>query len=103
MKETKSARLFRHAFNEAVDAIETWGAGKIDALASLHDDTDEVIYQRTVNDIRKCAAKKARMIDFNARRGEDVTVATEALAIVLKTCDDWERDMKAFYAMVRGE
>lgn len=98
MKETKSQRLFRHAFREAVDAVEFWGTGKIDALSSLHDDTDENICQRTVNDIRKCAAYKERMIKFGERHGEDMTVAAEALAIVLKTCDNWERDERKFKA-----
>lgn len=96
MKETESQRLFRHAFREAVDAVEFWGTGTIDALSSLHDDTDENICQRTVSDIRRCAAHKERMIKFAKRHGEDVAVATEALAIVLKTCDNWERDKREF-------
>lgn len=100
MKETKSQRLFRHAFREAVDAVEFWGTGKIDALSSLHDDTDENICQCTVNDIRKCAARKERMIKFAERSGEDMAVATEALAIVLKTCDNWERDKREFNDML---
>lgn len=92
MKETRSQRPFRHAFREAVDAVEFRGTGKIDALSGLHDGTDGNICQRTVNDIRKCAARKERMIEFEGRHGEDMTVAAEALAIVPKTCDNWERD-----------
>ena len=102
MKETKSQRLFRHAFREAVDAVEFWGTGKVDALSSLHDGTDENICQRTVNGIRKCAEHKESKIKFDEQRGElrgeDVAVAVEALAIVFKTCDNWERDERKFKA-----
>lgn len=102
MKETKSQRLFRHAFREAVDGVEFWGIGKIDALGSLHDDTDENICQRTVNGIRKCAEHEESKIKFDERhgalRGEDVAVAVEALAIIFRTCDDWERNERKFKA-----
>lgn len=97
-KETKSERLFRHAFYEAKRAVEYWGAGKIDALSSLHDGTDERICQRTVNAIRMYASFKTREIDFRERHGEDMSTQREAVAIVLKTCDNWERDEAEFKA-----
>ena len=97
-KQTKSERLFRNAYREARDSIKTWGAGRIDALSSLHDGTDECICQRTVNDIRKHAERKQREIDFRERHGEDMGEQREALAIVLKTCDNWERDKADFNA-----
>lgn len=100
--ETKSQRLFRHAFFEAKRAIESFGAGRIDALASLHDGTDECICQRTVNAIRKHAERKQREIDFRERYGEDMSAQREALAIVLKTCDNWERDEKAFKVSLKA-
>lgn len=98
MEETESQRLFRHAFREAVDAVEFWGTGEIDALGSLHDGTGGNIRQSTVDDIRECAARKERMIESGERHGEDMTVAAEALAIVLKTCDNWERDERELEA-----
>ena len=98
MKETKSQRLFRHAFRKAVDAVEFCGTGKVDALSSLHDVTDESICQRTVNGILKCAAHKESKIKFDEQRGEDMTVAAEALAIVFKMCDNWKRDERKFKA-----
>lgn len=95
-KQTKSERLFFHAYREAKDSIKTWGFGKIDALSSLHDDTDEVIYQRTVNDIRREAAKYEQDVDRCVRYGvyseKREALEREALAIVLRTCDNWERD-----------
>lgn len=96
-KETKSERLFRHAYREALDSIKTWGSGRIDALSSLHDETDECICKRTVNDIRKHADRKLRCIDSRERWGIEYDTHTyaearEAVAIVLKTCDNWERD-----------
>lgn len=102
-KETKSERLFRNAYREALDSIKTWGAGRIDALSSLHDGTDECICQRTVNSIRKHADRKLRCIEQNERFGIEYDTHTydearEAVAIVLKTCDNWERDEKAFKA-----
>lgn len=97
-KETKSERLFRHAFFEAMSSIDVWGANRIDALSSLHDGTDECICQRTVNAIRKHAERKQREIDFLERHCDDMSKQREALAIVLKTCDNWERDEKAFKA-----
>ena len=66
-KQTKSERLFFHAYREALDSIRTWGSGRIDALSSLHDGTDECICKRTVNAIRKHADCKLRRIDFNER------------------------------------
>ena len=97
-KQTKSERLFRNAYREALDSIKTWGAGRIDALSSLHDGTDECIYQRTVNAIRMYASFKTREIDFRERHGEDMSAQREAIAIVLKTCDNWERDEAEFKA-----
>lgn len=97
-KQTKSERLFFHAYREALDSIKTWGSGRIDALSSLHDETDECICKRTVNDIRKHADRKQREIDFRERHGEDMSEQREALAIVLKTCDNWERDEAEFKA-----
>lgn len=97
-KQTKSERLFFHAYREALDSIKTWGSGRIDALSSLHDGTDECIYQRTVNDIRKHAERKQREIDFRERHGEDMSTQREAVAIVLHTCDNWEREEAEFKA-----
>lgn len=97
-KQTKSERLFFHAYREALDSIKTWGSGRIDALSSLHDETDECICKRTVNDIRKHAERKQRETDFRERHGEDMSEQREALAIVLKTCDNWERDEAEFKA-----
>lgn len=97
-KETKSERLFRNAFYEAKSAIKSFGEGKIDALSSLHDGTDECICQRTVNDIRKHAERKMREIDFRARHGEDMSKQREAVAIVLHTCSNWEREEAEFNA-----
>ena len=97
-KQTKSERLFFHAYSEALDSIRTWGSGRIDALSSLHDGTDECICQRTVNAIRKHADRKQREIGFRERHGEDMGEQREALAIVLKTCDNWERDEAEFKA-----
>ena len=101
-KETKSERLFRHAFYEAKLSIDVWGANRIDALSGLHDGTDECICQRTVNAIRKHAERKRREIDFLERHGEDMSECREALAIVLNTCDNWERDEKAFKASLKA-
>lgn len=97
-KQTKSERLFFHAYREALESIRTWGSGRIDALSSLHDGTDECICQRTVNAIRKHADRKQREIDFRKRHGEDMGEQREALAIVLRTCDNWERDEAEFKA-----
>lgn len=97
-KETKSERLFRHAFREAYEHITSWPDLHIDALSSLHDDTDECICQRTVNDIRKHAERKMREIDFRARHGEDMSKQREAVAIVLHTCSNWEREEAEFNA-----
>ena len=102
-KQAKSERLFFHAYSEALDSIVTWGSGRIDALSSLHDDTDECICQRTVNAIRKHADTKLRRIDFNERWGYEYGMYTydearEAVAIVLNTCDNWERDEAEFKA-----
>lgn len=99
-KQTKSQRLFNNAFLEAKRAVKdaAWTGVKVDALSSLHDDTDECICQRTVNDIRKHAERKQREIDFRERHGEDMGEQSEALAIVLKTCDNWERDEAEFKA-----
>ena len=97
-KQTKSERLFCHAYREALESIRTWGSGRIDALSSLHDGTDECICQRTVNAIRKHADRKQREIDFRKRHGEDMGEQREALAIVLRTCDNWERDEAEFKA-----
>lgn len=102
-KQTKGERLFFHAYSEALDSIMTWGSGRIDALSSLHDGTDECIYQRTVNTIRKHADAKLRSIDFNERWGFEYGMYTydearEAVAIVLRTCDNWERDEAEFKA-----
>lgn len=93
-KQTKSERFFQHAFFEAKRAVkdEAWTGVKVDALGSLHDGTNECICQRTVNDIRRHAERKQREIDFRERHGEDMSEQREALAIVLKTCDNWERD-----------
>lgn len=91
-KQTKSERLFFHAYREALDSIKTWGSGRIDALSSLHDGTDENICQRTVNAIRMYASFKTREVDFRERHSEDMSEQREALAIVLKTCDNWESD-----------
>lgn len=102
VKETKSERLFRHAFFEAIISIEVWGENRIDALSSLHDGTDECICKRTVNAIRKCAERKQREIDFLERYSKDMSKQREALAIVLKTCDNWERDDKAFKASLKA-
>lgn len=96
--ETKSQRLFRHAYNEAYVHVTGWPDIHIDALSSLHDGTDECICQRTVNAIRKHAERKQREIDFLERHCNDMSKQREALAIVLKTCDNWERDEKAFKA-----
>lgn len=97
-KQTKSERLFFHAYREALDSIKTWGSGRIDALSSLHDGTDECICKRTVNAIRGHADRKQREIDFRERHGEDMSEQREALAIVLKTCDNWECDEAEFRA-----
>lgn len=102
-KQTKSERLFFHAYREALDSIRTWGSNKIDALSSLHDDTDECICKRTINAIRKHADSKLRCIDFNERWGVEYDTHTydearEAVAIVLRTCDNWERDEADFKA-----
>lgn len=104
-KETKSARLFRHAFYEAKSAIKSFGAGKIDALSSLHDETDECICQRTVNAIRKHAEQKLKAINWDlkyaTKRGLESIYEEadrEAVAIVLHTCDNWERDEAEFKA-----
>lgn len=98
-KETKSERLFRHAFFEAKRTIESFGAGKIDALSSLHDGTDERICQRTVNAIRKHAEQKLKAINWDLNRAPKWGLESiyeeadrEAIAIVLHTCDKWERE-----------
>ena len=101
-RQTKSERLFFHAYSEALDNIMTFGSGRIDALSSLHDGTNECICQRTVNDIRKHAERKQREIDFRERHGEDMGEQREALAIVLKTCDNWERDEDEFKARLKA-
>lgn len=101
-KETKSERLFRHAFFEAKRGVKSLGAGKIHALSSLHDGTDERICQRTVNDIRKHAERKRKSIEWDIRccvcepifDAEDY----EAVEIVLRTCDKWEREEAEFKA-----
>lgn len=99
-KQTKSERLFNNAFFEAKRVVkdEAWTGVKVDALGSLHDGTNECICQRTVNDIRRHAERKQREIDFRERHGEDMSEQREALAIVLKTCDNWERDEAEFKA-----
>lgn len=93
-KQTKSERLFSNALFEAKRAVkdEAWTGVKVDALSSLHDGTNECICQRTVNDIRGHAERKQREFDFRERHGEDMSEQRKALAIVLKTCDNWERD-----------
>lgn len=48
------------------------------------------------------AERKQREIDFRERNGEDMNEHREALAIVLKTCDNWERDEKAFKAGLKA-
>ena len=92
IKQSKGERLFNNAYREALGSIKTWGTGRIDALSSLHDGTDENIYQRTVDAIRMYASFKTREVDFRERHGEDMSEQREALAIVLKACDNWERD-----------
>lgn len=103
--ETKSERLFRHAFFDARYAVESFGAGRIDALSSLHDGTNECICKRTVNAIRKHAEKKLNDIEWDARHSVKHGVKPifsaadrEAIAIVLRTCDNWERDEAEFKA-----
>lgn len=98
VKQTKGERLFHNAYREALDSITTWGTGRIDALSSLHDGTDENICQRTVDAIRMYASFKTREIDFRERHGEDMSTQREAIAIVLNTCDNWERDEAEFNA-----
>lgn len=100
-KETKSERLFRHAFFDAKRAIKDFGAGKIDALNTLHDGTDERICQRTVNDIRKHAERLRKSIEWDIKcyvepifDAEDY----EAVIIVLNTCTKWEREKAEFKA-----
>lgn len=104
-KETKSERLFRHAFSDAKRAIKDFGAGKIDALNTLHDGTDERICQRTVNDIRKHAERRRANIEWDTfaclkycRKPIYNAADCEAVEIVLRTCDKWEREEAEFKA-----
>lgn len=101
-KETKSERLFRHAFFEAKRAVKSYGAGKIHALSSLHDGTDERICQRTVNDIRKRAKRQLAGIEWDicycVNKPIFDTEDYEAVVIVLNTCTNWEREEAAFKA-----
>lgn len=95
MTETKSKRIFRHAYSEALEAIKRHGSGRVRALSTLYDGGKDGICQRTVNDIRKHAERKMRAIDENEEDGIEYETHTydearEAVAIVLKTCDDWE-------------
>lgn len=95
-KETKAERLFQHAYHEALDAIEFWGSGHIDALSRFTDGSDDVICQRTINGIRRAAQKKLRYIEQDRRLGMKGSVpydiGCEAVSIVLKTCEGWERE-----------
>lgn len=104
-KETKSERLFRHAFSDAKRAIKDFGAGKIDALNTLHDGTDERICQRTVSAIRKHAERRRANIEWDTfaclkycRKPIYNAADYEAVEIVLKTCDNWEREQAEFKA-----
>lgn len=104
-KQTKSERLFQHAFFEAKRTIESFGAGMIGALSSLHDSTDERICKRTVNDIRRRAERKLCEIEwyesYCAKNGGESIFSEadrEAIAIVMRTCDNWERDEAEFKA-----
>lgn len=95
MKQTKSQRLFNNAYQDALRAVKHHGSGVVSALSSLHDGTEEVICQRTVNDIRRHAERKLRVISECEEDGFDFETHTydearEAVNIVLKTCDDWE-------------
>lgn len=95
MKQTKSQRLFNHAYQEALGAVKRHGSGVVSALSTLYDGGKDGICQRTVNDIRKHAERKLRAIAENEEVGVEYDTHTydearEAVSIVLKTCDDWE-------------
>lgn len=109
MKQTKAQRLFNNAYREAREAVEFWAprGTKIDALSSLHDGTDEIICKRTVNAIRKLAEQRLRAIDQDVRfgvceqiDGYDPEARREAVRIVLRTCDNWERDEAEFMTRI---
>lgn len=92
-KQTKAQRLFFHGYYAALRHIDTWGMDNFDAWSSLHDDTDECIYRRTVNAILKECDKMdkdiQRLIRFEIIAEEEAAPRRKAVLVMRNTCANW--------------